>query len=109
LATDYTRRIPGQARQADPFTDCAAIGPAANMWSTVEDLARFAALQFRDGAAGGPQILASSSLREMQRIQWLNGDWKTGWGLGFAIERAHERMLISHAGADQYRRPTAYR
>jgi CubicO group peptidase (beta-lactamase class C family) len=99
LATGYTRRIPGEVRQAGPFTDCAAISPAANMSSTVEDLARFAALQFQNGAAGGPQILAGSSLREMQRIQWLNGDWKSGWGLGFSIERAHERTLIGHGGA----------
>ena len=99
LATGYTRRIPGQARQAGLFTDCAAISPAANMSSMVEDLARFAALQFRDGAAGGPQILAGSSLREMQRIHWLNPNWQSGWGLGFAIERAGERTLIGHAGA----------
>lgn len=99
LATGYTRRIPGAARQAGPFTDCAGISPAANMSSTVEDLARFAALQMRDDAAGGQQILAGSSLREMQRIHWLNDDWKSGWGVGFAIVRAGERTLIGHSGA----------
>jgi len=99
LATGYTRRIPGEVRQANPFTDCGAISPAANMSSTVEDLARFAALQFHDGAAGGRQILVGSSLREMQRIHWLSPDWKTGWGLGFAIVRAGERTMVGHAGA----------
>lgn len=49
------------------------------MSTTVEERARFASLQFRDGAAGGAQILKGSTLREMHRIQWLNPDWKVGW------------------------------
>ncbi len=69
------------------------------MSSTVEDLARFAALQFRPGPADGQQILKGSSLREMQRVHWLNPDWQSGWGLGFVVRRREDRTLVEHGGA----------
>lgn len=99
LATGYGRRMPDGSRAVLPFTDCAGITPAANMASTVEDLARFAMLQFRDGPAGGAQIVRGSTLREMQRVQWLHSDWLSGWGLGFVVRRREDRTLIEHGGA----------
>ncbi len=99
LATPYGRRLPDGSRAIQPFTDCRGITPAANMSTTVEDLARFAALQLRDGPAGGAQILKGSTLREMHRVQWLNPDWKMGWGLGFTIRRRGEQTLLEHGGA----------
>jgi D-alanyl-D-alanine carboxypeptidase len=100
LATGYTRRIPGQERSVVPFTECAGITPAANMASTVEDLVRFAALQYRNlPADGDQQILAGPSLREMHRVQWLADDWAHGWGLGFAITRLDGRTRHGHGGS----------
>lgn len=100
LATGYTRRIPGQERSAVPFTECAGISPAANMASTVEDLVRFAALQYRNlPADGDQQILAGPSLREMHRVQWLGDDWKQAWGLGFSISRVDGRTRHGHGGS----------
>jgi CubicO group peptidase (beta-lactamase class C family) len=81
------------------FTDCAGITPAANMSSTVEDLARFAMLQFRDRPVGGRQVLKGSTLREMQRVHWLDPSWQKGWGLGFVVRRREERTLVEHGGA----------
>ena len=83
--TGYTRRLPAGARSVAPHMDTRAITPAANMTTCVSDLARFAMLQFRDGPAGGAQILRGSTLREMQRVHWLEPDWAAGWGLGFRI------------------------
>jgi D-alanyl-D-alanine carboxypeptidase len=99
LARGYTRRLPGGGpREPAPFTDSAGITPAANMTTSVEDLARFAMLQFRDGPAGGPQVLRGSTLREMQRVHWLEPDWQAGWGLGFRIVRLGGRTLVGHGG-----------
>jgi CubicO group peptidase (beta-lactamase class C family) len=105
LATGYGERTPGKPRTVRPFLDAAYMVPAANLASTVEDLARFAELQFRNatapdpGTAGGAQILKASTLREMQRVQWLRPDWKSGWGLGWGVLRRNDETRIEHGGA----------
>ena len=107
LATAYGRRMPDGKRELRPFMDTSGIAPAANLSSNVEDLARFAALQFRDGPAeasgagptGGKQILRGATLREMHRIHWLEPDWQSGWGLGFSVRRLAGRTLVGHGGA----------
>jgi CubicO group peptidase (beta-lactamase class C family) len=99
LATGYGRRLPSGTRSIAPFTDCDGITPAANMTTCVTDLARFAMLQFRDGRAGGDQILRGSTLREMQRVHWLEPDWEAGWGLGFRIMRTEGKTYVGHGGA----------
>jgi CubicO group peptidase (beta-lactamase class C family) len=101
LATGYGKRLPAGTRQLSPFTDCRGITPAANMASTVADLARFAMLQFRDEPVGGKEILRGSSLREMQRVHWLNPDWSAGRGLGFYVWRKNNKTLAGHGGALQ--------
>lgn len=99
LATAYGRRMPDGKRELRPFMDTSGIAPAANLSSNVEDLARFAALQFRDGPAGGRQILRGSTLREMHRIHWLEPNWQSGWGLGFSVRRLAGRTLVGHGGS----------
>ena len=99
LSTGYGRRVPGERRRVRPFVDIAAERPAGNIASNVEDLARFVALQMRDGAAGGAQVLKGSTLREMHRIQWLRPDWRGGWGLGFSIRRVGEQVRVGHGGS----------
>ena len=98
LATGYSRLLPGAEREVAPFTDAGAITPAANFASTVEDLAKFISLQFRDGPVGGNQILKGSTLREMHRAHWVFPDWSGGRGLGFAIRRHGYRTLVGHGG-----------
>jgi CubicO group peptidase (beta-lactamase class C family) len=99
LATGYGRRLPNGSREISPFTDCQGITPAGNVSTTVEDLARFAMLQLRDGAAGGRQILRGSTLREMQRVHWLDPNWQAGWGLGFRVLRQNGKTYVGHGGA----------
>ncbi len=98
LAVGYGRRMPDGARAARPYTDAKGIDAAAGMASTVEDLARFAALQFRDGPAGGRQVLSGRTLREMHRVHWLAPDWKSGSGIGFRVLRREEGDLVGHGG-----------
>ncbi len=98
LAVGYGRRVPGRARDIEPFVDIGAESPAGNLASNVEDLAKFVSLQFRDGPTGGTQILQGSSLREMHRVQWLRSDWQSGWGLGFSVRRVGDQVRIGHGG-----------
>jgi len=98
LAIAYGRRQPDGTRQIVSFTDAKGLTPAANMSSTVEDLAKFASMQFRRGNAGGSQILKGSTLREMQRVHWLQSSWKSGWGLGFSVRILNGRELAGHGG-----------
>jgi CubicO group peptidase (beta-lactamase class C family) len=55
-------------------------------------------LQFRDGPAGGAQVLHGSTLREMHRVHWIEPDWAAGWGLGFRITREKGATYVGHSG-----------
>lgn len=99
LATGYTRRIPGRPRSVAPFNDLRGLTAAGNMTTSVADLARFAMLQLRGGAAGSAQILSGRTLAEMHRIHWLEPDWAAGWGLGFRVLRLGGQTYVGHGGA----------
>jgi CubicO group peptidase (beta-lactamase class C family) len=79
--------------------DARGVQPAAGYSSNVEDLARFASWQFRLLKNGGKEILKSSTLKEMQRVQWVDPDWKTNWGLGFVVSQVDGKTLIGHGGS----------
>ncbi len=99
LAVGYSRRLEDGTRKAMPFANTKALVASANMSSTIEDMAKFASLQFRERQiVFGDQILKASSLREMQRMQRLDPDWKSGYGLGFALWRTDERTVVGHSG-----------
>lgn len=98
LATGYLARLPDGTWPVAPPTDARALTPSANLSSTVEDLARFVAAQFpRSGPEAGP-LLSAATLREMHRVQWLDPDWSSGRGLGFAVWRQGARTLVGHGG-----------
>jgi CubicO group peptidase (beta-lactamase class C family) len=92
-------RVAGAPRRVELFFNGAYMTPASNLASTVEDLAKYLELQFRTGPAGGAQIVKGSTLAEMQRIQWLQPDWKSGWGLGWGIARRDDQTRIGHGGS----------
>ncbi len=98
LATGYEVMRPDGTQPVSPETNSKGLTPAANMSSTVEDLARFVSLQLRESAAGGAQILKGSTLREMHRVHWLDADWSGGRGLGFGVWRQGSRTLVGHGG-----------
>jgi len=97
LATGYARRLLGSAKA--PFNDLRGLTAAGNMTTSVADLARFAMLQLRGGAAGGSQILSGRTLAEMHRVHWLEPDWQAGWGLGFRVLRLQGQTFVGHGGA----------
>ena len=100
LATGYSAIQRTGAREAvTPFT-AQGIAPAAGYASTVEDLAKFASWQFRVLAAkGGEDVLSRNTLREMQRVHWMDPDFGAPWGLGFAIWREKEKTFVGHGGS----------
>lgn len=97
LPTAFMRRTP-KGRRAHDYYSMGGLAAAGNLVSTVEDLARFAMLQFRDGPAGGAQILRGSTLREMHRVHFLQPSWTNGRALGFAVSQRKEKTIVSHGG-----------
>mgnify|MGYP003321896268 FL=1 len=99
LAIGHSARDRNGVRDVVPCFDTKAIAPAAGFTSSVRDLAAFAAWQFRLLAGGSTEVLSASTLREMHRVHWIDPDWRTSWGLGFATERRGTSTLVGHAGA----------
>jgi hypothetical protein len=68
------------------------------MHSTVEDMAHFISLQFRDGPAQGEQILGGSTLREMRAPVFITPDWQGGMATGWALGRVGDHTFVGHGG-----------
>jgi CubicO group peptidase (beta-lactamase class C family) len=98
LALGYSARNRDGSRDVVGPFQTRGIAPAAGFASNVHDLAKFAMWQFRLLADGGDELLRASTLREMQRVQWMDPDWKTTWGLGFNVSREGDRTFASHGG-----------
>lgn len=82
----------GWKRRDTPLFDLGTI-PAGNLFSTVEDLGRFASALLADG--GG--LVKPETLAEMWRPQFTKEE--TGFGLGFVVGKFQGRRSIGHNGA----------
>ena len=87
----------GERKPLPPF-ETKGITPAAGFTSTVNDLAKFASWNFRTLEGSDSSVLASNTLREMQRVHWVDPDWETTWGLGFAVREAEGQTVVGHGG-----------
>jgi len=86
------------SRRRLPLFQTRGIAPAAGFASTVPDLALFASWQFRLLGSDTQEILRSSTLREMQRVQWMDPDWETQRGLGFGTWKSDDHIFVGHGG-----------
>jgi CubicO group peptidase (beta-lactamase class C family) len=86
------------SRKRLPLFQTHGIAPAAGFASTVPDLASFASWQFRLLGGDTEEILRSSTLREMQRVQWMDPDWETTRGLGFGTWKSNGHVFVGHSG-----------
>jgi CubicO group peptidase (beta-lactamase class C family) len=99
MAVGFSSRNHRGERQRLPLFATEGIAPAAGFASTAEDLARFLSWQFRlVGENPQTEILSPATLREMQRVHWVDPDWKTTWGLGFAVYRVEDYTVVGHGG-----------
>ena len=94
LATGYLINRADGSQPVAPPTDANGLGPAADISSSVEDLARFVSAHL----TGEPPILAASTLRDMHRVHWLAKSWSSGRGLGFSVWRRGKRTRAGHGG-----------
>jgi CubicO group peptidase (beta-lactamase class C family) len=105
--TTWTRKEPAAAGYlVDAYTDVPrreaviegrAVAPAAELWSTPEDLCRWAAFI----ADPSPDVLAPATVEEMRTFQSMVDltQWRLGYGLGFALYRVDDRVFVGHDGA----------
>jgi CubicO group peptidase (beta-lactamase class C family) len=81
----------------EPRLDAGAMAPAGQLWSTVEDLSRWAAFL----ADPDPVVLAPATVAEMCApvvMSDLDG-WSAGHGLGLQLWRRGERVFVGHSGS----------
>lgn len=111
LPRQHRRRQPDGSRGTLDYYETGALAPAAAVISTLEDLARFAALHLtadpagvvatQGRASGTPSlasVLAPATVFEMQRPHFVYPSWTGGRGLGFAVSRRDGRTYVSHGG-----------
>ena len=77
--------------------DVGRMAPAGQLWSTVEDLCRFAVLL----AGGADDVLAAETVAEMRepRSAPESESWESSYGLGVQVLRQPQRMLAGHTGS----------
>jgi CubicO group peptidase (beta-lactamase class C family) len=91
-AVGYSPRYPNEARQALPHYSARAMDAAAGFSSNVPDLIRFYQAQL----PGDERFLPDRDKREMQRVQFVDNNHRTG--LGFDIATIGQRTMVGHSG-----------
>jgi CubicO group peptidase (beta-lactamase class C family) len=91
LVDPYADRV-----HEEPYLHSGGIAPAMQLWSTVDDLARWGAVLL-DGADG---VLASTTVDEMNGVHTMADEstWLLAWGLGLMLFRRPERIVSGHTG-----------
>jgi hypothetical protein len=81
----------------EPHGDVGGAAAAAQIWSTVGDLGRWAAFL----AAGRDGVLAPSTVEEMwfPQVMYFPDEWILGWGLGLQLFNRDGRIWGGHGGA----------
>jgi CubicO group peptidase (beta-lactamase class C family) len=92
LVDEYARTV-----WKEPETDLAGTSAAGQLWSTVEDLGRWATFLAR-GADG---VLDAKTNEEMwfPQLMYFPHDWTLGWGLGLMLFNHEGTIYGGHGGA----------
>jgi CubicO group peptidase (beta-lactamase class C family) len=85
------------AVQSEVVQEVGRMAPAGQLWSTVEDLCRFANLL----ASGADGVLSADTVAEMRmpRSAPEVDGWESSYGLGMQLLRTPQRMLAGHTGS----------
>jgi CubicO group peptidase (beta-lactamase class C family) len=103
MATGYLVDAYSDHARPEPPTDFGAVGPAAQLWGTAADLARWAAFLADPGTldpAGA--VLAAGTLDEMRWPVTPTDEalWAVGFGLGLILlPQGERRTHVGHDGA----------
>ena len=92
LVDEYARTV-----WDEPETDLGGTAPAGQLWSTVEDLCRWATFL----AAGHDDVLAADTVEQMwfPQSRFSPDNWVLGWGLGLMLHNQHGAIYGGHGGA----------
>jgi len=99
LAHGYTRRD-GKADRARPDAELDGRGyrvPNGNLFSTVNDLARF--VMWELGTLEAPVIRRETQTFNYARTYSANGALSSGYGLGFTVTRRGDLVALGHGGS----------
>jgi CubicO group peptidase (beta-lactamase class C family) len=91
-ATGYGRKLPGQSREPLDHVRARVMNSATGFSSNVDDLLQF----YRQHLYGNEDYLPDRLKREMQRVQFVDGDYT--WGLGFSINNIDGTEIVGHSG-----------
>ncbi len=85
------------AMQLEPAEETGLMAPAGELWSTADDLCRFAAFLLD----GDDRVLAAETLAEMRTPAAPPGDdvRDAGYGLGLQLFRLDGRLFFGHGGS----------
>ena len=85
------------ALREEPRLDAGAMAPAGQLWSTVTDMAKWAAFL----ADPAPAVLSRETVDEMCAPVVISDleSWSGGHGLGPQLYRAGERVFVGHGGS----------
>src|SRR5690606_23957842 len=79
----------------EPAHDGGGSAPAGQLWSTLEDMTRWAA--FLAGDTG--DVLDPATMAEMREPNAVEESWTSGYGLGVQIYRSGQRTMVGHGGS----------
>ncbi|MGI5138610.1 MULTISPECIES: serine hydrolase domain-containing protein [unclassified Streptomyces] len=83
----------------EPAEDLGRMAPAGQLWSTTDDLARFAVFLSR----GDDRVLSAQSVQEMRTpaapAETADLAAGTGYGLGVQLQHRDGRLLAGHSGS----------
>jgi CubicO group peptidase (beta-lactamase class C family)/D-alanyl-D-alanine dipeptidase len=97
MATGWMRTLDGRRFEAPTFM--LGTGPAGNLYSSTDDLARFLVCLFQNGRAGNGQILKAETLASML-VPVPDATGKpTSFGLGFQVSKLDGHRKVGHGGA----------
>ena len=97
FARGYVVHALGGTMHEEPRLDSGAMAPAGQLWSTVTDMAKWAAF-WTDPA---PAVLARETVDEMCAPVAISDleSWTAGHGLGPQLFRVGERVFVGHGGS----------
>jgi hypothetical protein len=99
LATGYIATLDGQLKKAPLFE--LGNAPAANLYTTTNDLGAFLKVVFADGLSPNGEILNAETFEEMWTVQLSTARRQVPYGLGFTVSVLEEERMASLSSSFQ--------